>query len=144
MAQNGPGSNLPPHFEAHGDKNSETKILHLYRTIDFEPSASQTFSLEACVRTADDSLARGIPAIISVHSINFHSTLKDFRSDTLAQLDKFLTALEAKYPDLLYVRDQDLYDLVDKGEFESMQCTLRVPVTKRTFKSSGVTNAGTS
>lgn len=144
VAQNGPGSNLPPHFEAHGDKNSETKILHLYRTIDFEPSASQTFSLEACVRTADDSLARGIPAIISVHSINFHSTLKDFRSDTLAQLDKFLTALEAKYPDLLYVRDQDLYDLVDKGEFESMQCTLRVPVTKRTFKSSGVTNAGTS
>ncbi|MGC2369139.1 MAG: hypothetical protein WA474_08750 [Candidatus Sulfotelmatobacter sp.] len=148
VAQNGPGSNLPPHFEVHGDQNCEAKILHLYRTLDFEPSASQTFSLEACVRMAEDSFARRIPAIVSVHSINFHSTLKDFRSETLTQLDKFLTALESKYPDLLYVRDQDLYDLVDKGQFESMQSsmqsTLRVPVTKRTFKSGGITNVGKS
>jgi hypothetical protein len=142
VAQNGPGSNLPPHFEAHGNKNSEMKILHLYRTLDFEPSAGQAFSLEACVRMAEDSFARGIPVIVSVHSINFHSTLKDFRSSTLTHLDKFLTALESKYPDLLYVQDQDLYDLVDKGEFESMQSTVRVPVTRRIFNGGGATNAG--
>ncbi|MFY9791811.1 MAG: hypothetical protein WAJ99_11535, partial [Candidatus Sulfotelmatobacter sp.] len=73
---------------------------------------------------------------------------KDFRSETLTQLDKFLTALESKYPDLLYVRDQDLYDLVDKGQFESMQSSmqsmLRLPVTRRTFKSGGITNVGKS
>ena len=142
VAQNGPGSNLPPHFEAHGDQNCDTHILHLYRTLDFEPSSDPTFSLEASVRMADDNFIRGIPAIVSVHSINFHSTLKDFRSETLTQLDKFLTALESKYPDLLYVRDQDLYDLVDKGEFQSMHSAVRVPVTKRTFKSGRVTNAG--
>ncbi len=141
VAQNGPGSNLPPHFEAHGNKNCETEILHLYRTLDFEPFAGQEFSAEACVQMAEDSFARGIPAIISVHSINFHSTLKDFRSDTLTQLDKFLTALELKYPDLLYVRDQDLYDLVDKGEFESMQSMVRVPVNKRMFNGGRVLNA---
>ena len=39
VAQNGPGSNLPPHFDVDSDKNCEAKILHLYRTLDFEPSA---------------------------------------------------------------------------------------------------------
>lgn len=134
VAQNGPGSNLPPHFETRSDWDCETDaILHLYRTVDFEPSAEQEFSLEACVRDAEDSFARGIPAIVSIHSINFHSTLKDFRSRTLNLLDEFLTALERKHPDLLYVRDGDLHDLVDKGDFESMQCATRVQVTKRIF-----------
>ena len=142
VAQNGPGNNLPPHFEAHGEKDCEANMLHLYRTIDFEPSAGPAFSLDACVRMAEDSFARGIPAIISVHSINFHSTLKDFRSGTLIQLDKLLTALESKHPDLLYVRDEDLYDLVDKGEFESMQTAVRVPVTKRTFNGGLVAKTG--
>ncbi|MGB0013470.1 MAG: hypothetical protein WBQ03_17805 [Candidatus Sulfotelmatobacter sp.] len=141
VAQNGPGSSLPPHFEARSDKNCEANILHLYRTLDFEPSAGESFSLEACLRMAEESFARGIPAIISVHSINFHSTLKDFRSGTLNQLDKFLATLESKYPDLLYVRDEDLYDLVDKGEFESMQSTVCVPVTKRIFNGGRITRA---
>jgi hypothetical protein len=139
VAQNGPGSDLPPHFEVHGDRNCEAKILHLYRTLDFEPSAGESFSLEACVRMAEESFARGIPAIISVHSINFHSSLKDFRSGTLIQLDKFLTALESRFPDLLYVRDQEMYDLVDQGGFESMQSTVRVPVTKQIFNAGRIT-----
>src|SRR5580658_9829256 len=108
VAQNGPGSSLPPHFEINRNVDCETNpVLHLYRTIDFEPSAAQEFSVADCLRTAEGSFARGVPAIISVHSINFHSTLKDFRSRTLHLLDEFLTALESKYPDLLYVRDED-------------------------------------
>ncbi len=126
VAQNGPGSAMPPHFDKQG-------ILHLYRSMDFEPAADQALSIEACLRTADDCFARGLPTIVSVHSINFHSTLKDFRSRTLSLLDEFLAALESKYPDLLYVRDEDIFDLVDKGSFQSMQSTVRVPVTKRTF-----------
>jgi hypothetical protein len=145
VAQNGPGSNLPPHFEVHsevGDKQKcEASLLHLYRTLDFEPSAGQEISVKACVRMAENNFARGIPAIISVHSINFHSTLKDFRSGTLKLLDEFLTALESKYPDLLYVRDEDLYDLVDKGEFESMGSATRVHVTKRGFHAPTVAEA---
>ena len=126
VAQNGPGIAMPPHFDANG-------ILHLYRSLDFEPAAGQEFSVTACLRVAEDCFARGLPAIVSVHSINFHSTIKDFRSYTLGYLDEFLTALEAKHPDLLYVRDEDLYDLVDQGRFQSMQSAVRVPVTKRKF-----------
>lgn len=131
VAQNGPGSAMPPHFDGNG-------ILHLYRSMDFEPAAGQEFSVDACLQVAEDCFARGLPAIVSVHSINFHSTIKDFRSSALGLLDEFLAALEAKHPDLLYVRDEDLYDLVDKGTFQSMQSRVRIPVTKRKFMASGV------
>jgi hypothetical protein len=130
VAQNGPGSAMPPRFDRNG-------ILHLYRSMDFEP-AGQEFSVESCLRVAEDCFARGLPAIVSVHSINFHSTLKDFRSRTLGLLDEFLAALEAKHPDLLYVRDEDLYDLVDKGTLQSTQSAVRVPVTKRKFTTGAV------
>jgi hypothetical protein len=126
VAQNGPGKAIPPHFDRNG-------ILHLYRSMDFEPGTSQEFSMNACLRAAEDCFARGLPAIVSVHSINFHSTLKDFRSRTLSLLDEFLAALEAKHPDILYLRDEDLYHLVDTGTYESMESTMRVPVTRRKF-----------
>jgi hypothetical protein len=131
VAQNGPGNALPPHFDVHHEASN---LLHLYRTVDFEPSAGQEFSLQTCLQRAERSFAHGIPAIISVHSINFHSTLKDFRSRTLGLLDEFLTVLESKYPDLLYIRDEDLYDLVDTGRFESMQSAVRVPVRLKRSK----------
>jgi|SRR5580700_54178 hypothetical protein len=126
VAQNGPGSGAPPHFDRNG-------ILHLHRSLDFEPASGQDFSLDSCLRAAENSFARGLPAIVSVHSLNFHSTLKDFRSRTLALLDEFLTALEAKHPDLLYVRDEDVYDLVNEGRLHSSQSEVRVPVTAKKF-----------
>jgi hypothetical protein len=131
VAQNGPGSAMPPHFDENG-------ILHLYRSMDFEPAAGQEFSLDECLRVAEDCFARGLPAIVSIHSINFHSTIKDFRGRTIGFLDEFLTALEAKHPHLLYARDEDLYDLVDKGTFQSMTSAVRVPVTKRNFTTGAI------
>jgi hypothetical protein len=131
VAQNGPGTVLPPHFNGNG-------ILHLYRSMDFEPAAGQEFSVDTCLRVAEDCFARGLPAIVSVHSINFHSTIKDFRSRTIGFLDEFLTAVEAKHPDLLYLRDEDLYDIVDKGTFQSMQSAVKVSVTKRKLTAGGV------
>jgi hypothetical protein len=127
-AQNGLGAPRAPHFAP--DTNTRS-LLQLYRTLDFEPAVEQAFSLEACIEKAEFSLARGIPAVVSVHSINFHSTIKDFRSSTLILLDAFLSALESRHPDLLYVRDEDLCDLVEAGKFESMQGAVRVPVTQQ-------------
>jgi hypothetical protein len=138
VAQNGPGRAMAPHLDPEG----EAELLHLYRTMDFEPFTARDFSVDWCLRLAEESFARGIPAIVSIHSINFHSTLKDFRSRTLNLLHEFLTALEAKHPDLLYVRDEELYELVDKGSFESAQETVRVSVTKRMFKGGTVSGAG--
>jgi hypothetical protein len=138
VAQNGPGSAMPPHLDADG----EAELLQLYRTMDFEPFTAMDFSVDSCLRLAEESFGRGLPAIVSIHSINFHSTLKDFRSRTLSLLHEFLAALEAQHPDLLYVRDEELYDLVNKGSFESAQETVRVQVTKRMFKGGAVLGAG--
>jgi len=136
VAQNGPGKPTPPHFDENG-------MLHLYRAMDFEPALTGEFSLNACVQAAEDCIARGLPVVVSVHSINFHSAIQDFRSRTLRLLNEFLAVLEAKHSDLLYLRNEDLYDLVDKGTVQSTQSTLRIPVTMRKF-APGRTAAGWS
>ena len=112
VAQNGTGGRVAPHWDDNG-------ILHLYRTIDFEPVTDEHFDLAHCLRTADECFARGVPAIVSVHSINFHSTSQDFRSRTLKLLDQFLTILEAKYSNLLYLRDDELCDVIASGKLAS-------------------------
>jgi hypothetical protein len=120
VAQNGSGARLRPHFD-------EWELLHLHRTIDIEPWQRE-LPVEKYMQLADDCFARGVPAIVSVHAINFHSTLKDFRGPTLRTLDEFLSALEAKYPDLLYVHDGDVYDMVTRGKFENSHGQVSVTV----------------
>jgi hypothetical protein len=108
IAQSGTGSGLKaPHMEEQG-------VLHLYRTIDFEPSQREP-DIDKCLQIAGICFARGMPLIVSLHAINFHSSLKDFRTPSLAALDRLLTELEAKYPALLYLHDRDLYEAVIKG-----------------------------
>jgi hypothetical protein len=85
------------------------------------------------LRQATECFARGIPAIVSVHSINFHSTIRDFRSVTLQALDEFLAALESKHANLLYLHDEDLYDLVTKGRYSAQPRNVQVKVTQKTF-----------
>ena len=124
VAQNGPGVLAPPHFDRH-------EILQLSRTVEFEPAVAPDFSVEASLRRAETCFERGIPAIVSVHSINFHSTVKDFRSRTLQFLDEFLTALESKHSGLLYLHDEELWDLVTKGQ--SPRVAAPVKVTQASF-----------
>lgn len=127
VAQNGPGSGMPPHLDGHG-------ILQLYRTMDFEPAvAGAQFSLADCVKLAEDCFARGVPAVISVHSINFHSSIRNFRDRTLELLDEFLAVLESRHRDLLFVRDEDVVDLVDTGKLQSGDRVVTTNVTERRF-----------
>jgi hypothetical protein len=109
VSQNGSGTPFNPHMDNY-------EMLNLYRTIDVEPS-QRDLPIDKYMQLAEGCFARGMPAIVSVHSINFHSSLKDFRSPTLHTLDQFLSALEAKHPNLLYVHDGDLYDIVRRGRF---------------------------
>ncbi len=135
IAQNGPGTHTLPHF-------AEGGLLHLYRTVDFEPAINSAFSVESCVSHAESCFQRGIPAIVSVHSINFHSTVHNFRDKTLLVLDEFLTALSSKHSDLLYLHDEDLYDLVEKGSYETSGGPVRINVTKKKFIRARVSGAG--
>ena len=123
VAQNGSGTALAPHMD-------EWDILNLHRTIDFEPF-ERGLPAEKYMQLAQSCFARGIPAVVSMHSINFHSSLKDFRGPTLRLLDEFLSALEAKHPNLLYVQDMDLYDLVTRGRFKGPRGLVSVEVKQR-------------
>jgi len=131
VAQNGPGTMAPPHFDRYG-------LLQLSRTVEFEPAVDPSFSVENCVRQAERSFERGIPAIVSVHSINFHSSVRDFRTPTLRYLDEFFSALESKHADLLYLRDEDLLALIEKGFYTSRNCDIRLDVDRRSFRMSRV------
>jgi hypothetical protein len=127
VAQNGTGSGLnAPYIDATG-------ILHLHRTIDLEPSQRE-LEVDKYLQIAGNCFARGLPVIISTHAINFHSTLKDFRTTTLAALDSLLTALETKYPELLYVHDQDLYAIVTEGAFRSRDERVAVSAKRQEWK----------
>ncbi len=124
VVQNGPGTTDGPHLDDYG-------LLHLYRTIDFEPAIADDLSVEESMKALSAGLAQGAPAIVSIHSINFHSTVKDFRSRSLNMLDELLTAIEKRYPDLLYVHDGDVYDLVQSGQYLSDSRAITVGVLKK-------------
>ncbi len=126
VAQNGSGGALPPHMDDCG-------MLNLHRTIDVEPF-ERGLSLEKYMQLAERCFERGIPAIISIHSINFHSSLKDFRGPALRVLDEFLGALEAKHPNLLYLHDLDVYELVSRGKFKGPRGPVSVEVKQGTGK----------
>jgi hypothetical protein len=125
VAQNGPGALVPPHFD-YG-------ILQLSRTIEFEPAVNPALSVEGCLRKAKACFKAGIPAIVSIHSINFHSTVQDFRSRTLQLFDEFLTALESMHADLLYLHDDDLYDIVSKGSYKTKEANIAVELERKSF-----------
>jgi hypothetical protein len=126
VAQNGPATMLPPHF----DRN---ELLHLSRTVEFEPAVDPAFSVASSLEQAEHAFSRGVPAIVSMHSINFHSTIRDFRSTSLQFLSEFLTALERRQPDLLYLNDEDLYQLIVQGSCAGAGQKLPVNVWQKKF-----------
>ncbi|HUA13883.1 MAG TPA: hypothetical protein VMG31_01195 [Verrucomicrobiae bacterium] len=126
VVQNGPGRALPPYFDRYD-------LLQLSRTVEFEPAVDAQFSLETSLRQAGNCFEHGIPAVVSIHSINFHSAARDFCTPTLRLIDEFLTALESKYPNLLYLHDRDLRDLVSHGSYRSPSGSVRMNVSRKSF-----------
>jgi hypothetical protein len=109
VVQNGPGATKRPFLDHRG-------MLHTFRTIEIEP-ATITCSLGDLVKQTQKCFDQGVPAIVSIHSINFHSSLRDFRTPTLALLDQFLAVVKKQWPDVLYVQDSDLFHLATEGYY---------------------------
>ena len=126
VAQNGSGAPMPAWMD-------ELGLLHLHRTIDIEP-AQRDLPVAKYVQLAENCFARGLPAVVSMHSINFHSSLRNFREPTLQALDQFFSALESRFPKLLYLHDGDMYKLVTQGRFDAGQGTVSVTVRQQHAK----------
>lgn len=130
VAQSGTGSGLQaPHLDGRG-------ILHTFRTIDFEPSQREV-EISKYLEIARMCFAKGLPFIISIHAINFHSTLKDFCRPALAALDQLLTALEADHPGMLYVNDEELHEIAVSGSLRSRGEKVEVVSAKHSVAASG-------
>ncbi|MGA9530106.1 MAG: hypothetical protein WBS24_18475 [Terriglobales bacterium] len=119
--QGGPGERIAPSLDSDG-------MLLTFRNVEMEP-ATANWSLETILGRANDCLDRGLPAIISMHSINLHSTIRDFRTATLTVLDDFLSALEKRWLGLLYVSDADLWHIATEGLLVDEAENIKVGVT---------------
>jgi len=120
VVQGGAGERQGPSLDANG-------MLLTFRNVEMEP-ATEECELENVVKQASDCLSRGLPAIVSIHSINFHSTIRDFRTPALTMLGRFLSAMESKWPDLLYVSDEDLWQIATQGVFDGKLEKIKVGV----------------
>lgn len=121
IAQNGPGTMCAPWFDEHG-------LLHTCRSLDFEPALDPGLRWEDRFKRAESWLVRGLPLVISVHSLNFHSTLTPFRQRTLPLLEALLSALKKRFPDLLYINDRQLLEIVETGGYQGASETITVTV----------------
>jgi len=120
VVQNGPGERRGPGLDENG-------MLLTFRTVEMEPAVERC-GLTSLVAQVEECFAEGWPAVISIHSINFHSTIKDFRTLTLNLLDEFLVALETKWPRLLYVHDADLFSIATEGSYAAENGRVKVGV----------------
>lgn len=122
ISQNGPDFSLAPYRDRNG-------ILMLERNVLFEPALDPTrFTEERALQAAGEALASGRPAVVCMHSVNFHSTLKNYRDLTLSRLDRFLSLLEKKFEGLLYVHDGDMLRIAleAKPEWRGEQVALGI------------------
>jgi hypothetical protein len=109
VVQCGPGDRSEPSLNDQG-------MLLTFRNLEMEP-ATQSCERDKLVTQANEYLKRGVPVVVSVHSINFHSSIRDFRTPTLHLLDGFLSAMLRAHPDLLFVNDGDLWEIATQGFF---------------------------
>ncbi len=121
VAQNGPGRRKAPGLDERG-------MLSTFRTVEIEPAVGSC-RLEELIKQVGECFAGGCPAVISIHSINFHSTIRDFCTPTLELLDEFLTTIETKWPRLLYLHDADLFAIATEGSYAGENGRMRVRAT---------------
>jgi len=121
VVQHGPGQNKAPHLDRQG-------MLHTFRNVEIEPAIAAT-DVESLVQSAEECFRSGIPVVASMHSINFHSTIRDFRTSSLAVLDEFLGKIEQRWPNLLYAHDADLFRIVTEGVYSAKGTEVEVGVT---------------
>jgi hypothetical protein len=122
VVQNGPGCDLAPYMDTNG-------LLHLFRNVSFEPAIdSRLYDEHYALAKAKEAIQAGRPALVCMHSVNFHSTLNNQKDLTLGRLDRFLTLLEGLYDDLLYVHDFDLWRIIQDGYLNYQGRKIPVPV----------------
>ena len=88
-------------------------MIYLIRNVNFEPIRDNA-CIDAFIEI-DFLFKVKQPAILETHSINFFSSIKNFREKSLERLDQLLYLIEEKYPDVVYLSSQQFGDILEKG-----------------------------
>ena len=102
-------------FRHLGEMN-DLGMVYLIRNYDFEPWLFPQ-NLDVYLDEIDVYVQRGEPVVISSHSVNYISSIKDFRSVSLPILDDLLSALVSKYNHLYFLNSAQLGQAISEGFF---------------------------
>lgn len=95
-----------------GEKN-QWGMTYLIRNVTFESRRENAY--QDAVTEIDFLFKAQQPAILETHSINFHSSIKNFREKSLERLDQLLYLIEEKYPDVVYLTSEQFGEILEKG-----------------------------
>ena len=96
-----------------GRKNA-FKQTNLVRNAFFEPSHSEVFGAEICLKRIEDAFEKGIPAIVGTHRVNFMGGAdQENRDKNLEAFDGVLKQLVLKYPDIEFRASDELIDIIN-------------------------------
>ncbi len=95
-----------------GERN-QWDMIYLTRNVNFEPVRKN--ACQDAIIEIDFLFKAQQPAILETHSINFHSSIKNFRKKSLESLDQLLYLIETKYPDVVYLTCQQLGEILEQG-----------------------------
>lgn len=95
-----------------GERN-QWGMIYLIRNVAFE--ARREDACQDAFTEIDFLFRTQQPAILETHSINFLSSIKNFRKKSLEKLDQLLYLIERKYPEVVYLSSQQFGDILEKG-----------------------------
>ena len=96
-----------------GRKNT-FKQTNLVRNAFFEPSHSEAFGAEICLKRIEDAFEKGMPAIVGTHRVNFMGGANEENRDrNLEAFGGILKTLVYKYPEIEFRASDELIDLIN-------------------------------
>jgi len=93
-----------------GEKSKTEGLTYLVRNCTFEPSISTNPNYwEGTFKQVENAFSRKTPALISSHRVNFVGSIdKNNRENALAQLNKLLSEIIKKWPDVIFLNSSEL------------------------------------
>ena len=78
------------------------------RNVSFEVAIRPSDTVGGALARIGRLVDRGFPAVLSIHSINFQSAIRDHKTVALDALHELLTSLERRYRTLVYASSDEL------------------------------------
>ena len=101
-----------PKYIAHylGEKSKTEGLTYLVRNCTFEPSTSNDYNYwKGTFKQVENAFNKKTPALISSHRVNFVGSIdKNNRENGLAQLNKLLSEIIKKWPDVFFLNSVEL------------------------------------